>query len=34
MSTSPVLVAEMLHAFEAEEGGFDADELSEVGKLA
>jgi hypothetical protein len=28
---SPVLVAEMLDALEAEEGGFDADELSEEG---
>ena len=27
--SSPVLVADMLDAFEAEEGGFDADELSE-----
>ena len=28
---SPNLVAEMLDALEAEEGGFDADELSEEG---
>ena len=28
---SPVLVAEMLDALEAEEGGFEADELSEEG---
>jgi hypothetical protein len=28
---SPALVAEMLDALEAEEGGFDADELSEEG---
>jgi hypothetical protein len=28
---SPVLVADMLDALEAEEGGFDADELSEEG---
>ncbi len=28
---SPTLVAEMLDALEAEEGGFDADELSEEG---
>lgn len=28
---SPVLVADMLGALEAEEGGFDADELSEEG---
>ena len=28
---SPALVAEMLGALEAEEGGFDADELSEEG---
>jgi hypothetical protein len=29
---SPVLVADMLDALEAEEGGFAADELSEEGK--
>ena len=29
---SPVLVAEMLEALEAEEEGFEADELSEEGK--
>jgi hypothetical protein len=34
MSTSPVLVVDMLYAFEAEEGDFDADELFEEGKLA
>jgi hypothetical protein len=28
---SPVLVADMLDALEAEEGGFEADELSEEG---
>ncbi len=28
---SPVLVADMLNALEAEEGGFEADELSEEG---
>lgn len=28
---SPALVADMLDALEAEEGGFDADELSEEG---
>ena len=28
---SPVLVADMLQALEAEEGGFEADELSEEG---
>ena len=28
---SPALVAEMLDALEAEEGGFEADELSEEG---
>ncbi len=28
---SPALVADMLQALEAEEGGFDADELSEEG---
>ena len=28
---SPVLVADMLDALEAEEGAFDADELSEEG---
>jgi hypothetical protein len=28
---SPTLVAEMLDALEAEEGGFEADELSEEG---
>ena len=28
---SPVLVADMLEALEAEEGGFEADELSEEG---
>ena len=31
---SPVLVAEMLGALEAEEGGLDADELSEEGSPA
>jgi hypothetical protein len=29
---SSTLVADMLDALEAEEGGFDADELSEEGK--
>ncbi len=31
---SPVLVAGTLYAFEAEEGSFDADELSEEGNPA
>ena len=30
---SPVLVADMLEALEAEEGAFDADKLSEEGNL-